>query len=167
MPKENGGWGIRNLNWFSLSLAAKSCWRGLFGEGLWTSVLKKKYLKGIDLTSWIRKNESKFSVASIIWKNFMNSLPLIKIWLAWSVGSGKQVILGLDPFIGGNALCTLSGPLIKHLNNVHIFTLAQAAYPYASGNNPCWIDTNRLRLSGEMATEWDNFLIMLWSSYLF
>jgi hypothetical protein len=40
-PKESGGWGIRNIFWFSQSLAAKSCWRGLFGKGLWSELLKK------------------------------------------------------------------------------------------------------------------------------
>jgi hypothetical protein len=163
-PKEYGGWGIRNLYWFTQSLAAKSCWRGIFRKGLWNSVLKKKYLKGIDLTSWLRKNECKFPVASIIWKNFMNSLPLIKRWLAWSIGCGKQVILGLDPFIGGNTSFSLSGPLIHHLNNVHIFSLAQAAIPNGVGTNQCWLEANHLGLSGEMATEWNNFLIMLRSS---
>jgi hypothetical protein len=65
-PKKNGGWGIQNLYWFAQSLAAKSCWRGLFGKGFWNSILKKKYLKGIDLTSWLRKDDYKFPVASII-----------------------------------------------------------------------------------------------------
>jgi hypothetical protein len=40
----------------------------------------------------------------------MNSMPIIKRWLAWLIGCGKQVILGLDPFIGGNASFRLSGP---------------------------------------------------------
>jgi hypothetical protein len=50
-PKHFGGWGIKHISWFAQSLAAKSCWRGLFGSGLWNSVLCKKYLKGIDLIS--------------------------------------------------------------------------------------------------------------------
>ena len=31
-PKHLGGWGIKHISWFSQSLAAKSCWRGLFGS---------------------------------------------------------------------------------------------------------------------------------------
>jgi hypothetical protein len=54
-PKENGGWGIRNIFWFAQSLAAKSCWRGLFGNSLWIHILKRKYLKEVDLTSQLRK----------------------------------------------------------------------------------------------------------------
>jgi hypothetical protein len=68
IPKENGGWGIRNIFWFAKSLAAKSCWRGLFGNSLWSQILKGKYLKGVDLTSWLRKEDCKFPNASIFWK---------------------------------------------------------------------------------------------------
>jgi len=50
-PKEFGGWGIKHMKWFALSLAAKTCWRGLFGSNLWNMVIIKKYLKGIDITS--------------------------------------------------------------------------------------------------------------------
>jgi hypothetical protein len=70
IPKEFGGWGIRNIFWIAKSLAAKSCWRGIFGNSLWSQILKGKYLKGVDLTSWIRKGNFKFPNASIIWKNF-------------------------------------------------------------------------------------------------
>jgi hypothetical protein len=151
-PKDNGGWGIQNLYWFAQSLSAKSCWRGLFGKGLWNLVLKKKYLKGIDLTSWLHKEEYKFPVASIIWKNFMGSLPIIKRWLAWSIGCGKQIMIGLDPFIGCNASFRLSDSLIQHLNNLHIFSLAQATLPNAPGTQQSWLEADHLGLSGEMAT---------------
>ena len=63
-PKENGGWGIRNIFWFANSLVAKSCWRGLFGNSLWSQILERKYLKGVDLTSWLRKEECKYPNAS-------------------------------------------------------------------------------------------------------
>eukprot|EP00253_Pinus_taeda_P008941 PITA_08941 len=39
-PKEWGGWGIKNLNDFSTSLAAKSGWRLITSENLWTRVVK-------------------------------------------------------------------------------------------------------------------------------
>jgi hypothetical protein len=151
-PKERGGWGIKNISWFTQSLAAKSCWRGLFGKGLWNSILNKKYLKGLDLISWLRREEHKFPVASIIWKNFMFSFPIIKRWLAWSIGSGNRVILGYDPFIGCNSSYKLSGPLIQHLNSLNIYSLAQAALPNDSGTNQRWYEANQLGLTGEMKT---------------
>jgi len=151
-PKDNDGWGIQNIFWFAQSLVAKSCWRGLFGKGLWNRVLKKKYLKGIDLTSWLCIEEYKLPVASIILKHFMNLLLVIKRWMAWSIGNGKQVIIGLDPFIGSNDSYRITGPLIKHLNKLHIFSLTQATFPFEVGLKKEWIETNHLGLTIELAT---------------
>jgi hypothetical protein len=94
----------------------------------------------------------------------MASLHIIKRWLAWLIGCGKQVILGMDPFIGDNASYRLLGPLIQHLNNQHIYTLAQVAAPNDVGNNQRWLEAIHLGLTREMATEWSNFLLVLKSS---
>jgi hypothetical protein len=120
-PKDYGGWGIKNISWFAQSLAAKSCWRGLFGTGLWNTVLNKKYLKGVDIISWLRREDHNSQGTSIIWKNYMCSFPIIKRWLAWEIGSGNRVILGHDPFIGCNSSFKLSDPLIQFLNSLSIF----------------------------------------------
>jgi hypothetical protein len=77
------------------------------------------------------------------------------------VGCGKQVILGMDSFIEGNASCILSGPLIQHLNNLHVFSLAHVALQYDVGTNQVWLEANHLGLLGELATEWSNFLLVL------
>jgi hypothetical protein len=58
----------------------------------------------------------------------------------------------------------LSTSLIQHLNNRHIYTLAQAALPDVPGFTQRWIDANQLGLSGDLATEWNNFLLILKSS---
>jgi ribonuclease HI len=167
LPKESGGWGLRNLKWFSLSLATKSCWRGLFGDGLWSKVLRKKYLKGIDVPSWIKRNDFKHSVASVIWRNLMTTMPIILRWTAWTVGCGKQISLGMDAFVGGNDRCFLSHPLISHLHNLNIFSLAQAALPNNSTSSTVWIDSKQLNLSGELALEWDNFILAIRSNGIY
>ena len=38
-PKEHGGWGIKNLPWFSLALRLKTFWRILHSKGLWYQFL--------------------------------------------------------------------------------------------------------------------------------
>eukprot|EP00253_Pinus_taeda_P025385 PITA_25385 len=43
-PKAWGGWGIKRLPDFSLSLAAKSGWRLITMENLWTKVIRRKYI---------------------------------------------------------------------------------------------------------------------------
>jgi hypothetical protein len=125
-PKHLGGWGIKHIPWFALSLAAKSCWRGLFESNLWSTVLRKKYLKGMDLTSWLRKDVHPTKNTSIIWKNLILSLPIIKRWLAWEIGTGQRTLLGRDPFIGCGDNYQLSTPLLHALNSQNIFMLSQA-----------------------------------------
>ena len=53
-PKENGGWGIKNLNWFSIALRLKNLWMVLQNKGLWHQVIISKYLKNNPVVSWIR-----------------------------------------------------------------------------------------------------------------
>jgi hypothetical protein len=133
-PKQFGGWGIKHLPWFAQSLAAKSCWRGLFETSLWNTILRKKYLKGIDIVSWLRNDVHTMQSSSIIWQNLMHSLPIIKRWLAWEIGTGQCIVLGRDPFIGCNDFYQISTPLLQFLNSHHIFTLAQATAVDSSGS---------------------------------
>jgi hypothetical protein len=87
----------------------------------------------------------------------MCSLPIIKRWLAWEIGSGNRVVLGRDPFIGCNSNFKLSTPLIQFLNNSSIYTIAQAVVPDGSGTNHKWLESNQLGLSDGLKTEWENF----------
>jgi hypothetical protein len=43
-PKNKGGWGIINIFHFNKALAANSLWRVLTKEGIWSTVIKDKYL---------------------------------------------------------------------------------------------------------------------------
>ena len=53
-PYEFGGWDIKNLDWFNLSLRLKSCWIVLNGKGIWSHIIKHKYLKYIPVDDWVR-----------------------------------------------------------------------------------------------------------------
>ena len=94
----------------------------------------------------------------------MASLHIIKCWLASHIGCGKQVILGMDRFIGDNVSFRLLGPLIKHINNQHIYSLSQVATTNDVGNNQSSLEAIHLTLTGELATEWSNFLSLLKNS---
>ena len=41
-PKIHGGWGINNIYDLGTTIALKSLWRSLYGNGLWSSVMKQK-----------------------------------------------------------------------------------------------------------------------------
>jgi hypothetical protein len=53
MPKELGGWGIKNIYWSCISLAAKSLWRMIHNKMLWGRVMTSKYLSGMTIIEWI------------------------------------------------------------------------------------------------------------------
>eukprot|EP00253_Pinus_taeda_P014847 PITA_14847 len=87
-PKEWGGWGIKNLNDFSISLAAKSGWRIISSENLWTRVVKRKYIDPMPLDNWIRDPNKKGRNISI------EKIGHSSIWgQAWKTGED----LDLDP----------------------------------------------------------------------
>lgn len=124
-PKNKGGWGIRDLNLFNKALASKSLWRALFHDGIWSVTMRRKYLKGVDVVSWLRsKKHFAFQIASIIWKNILTTLLVVKRWIAWKVGTGTRVLLGLDPFLGGGSGFILSKELLPHLQSRSLYYLA-------------------------------------------
>jgi hypothetical protein len=104
-------------------------------------------------------NDFNLFVDPFIWRNFMIAMPIILKWTAWTVGCGKQISIGLNAFIGGNYLCFLSSPLIHHLHNKNIYLLAQASNHNVSTSQIVSIDSNQLKLIGELALEWDNFIL--------
>ena len=65
-PKENGGWGIKNLHWFSIALRLKNFWMVLQNERLWHDVLMGKYLKYLSVVAWLRGKKFNFCGVSII-----------------------------------------------------------------------------------------------------
>ena len=53
-PYDRGGWNILNLEWFSLALRLKCFEMVLFGNGIWSHIIKFKYLKNRLIVEWIR-----------------------------------------------------------------------------------------------------------------
>lgn len=125
-PKEWGGWGIKNLTDFSLSLAAKSGWRTINMENLWTKVVKWKYIDPVPLEEWIRNPNKKGRNASVVWKATTEAFKVIEQGLAWQVGNGENLRIGKDPWVGCNGNFALSPGLIRHLEFKDILFLSQA-----------------------------------------
>ena len=67
---------------------------------LWGKVMVLKYCPKSSILEWIRKLDKSHKNGSIGWKPFMLSFPLIKDWLAWNVGDGKQIWIGEESWIG-------------------------------------------------------------------
>jgi len=154
-PKYLGGWGIRDINLFNKALVAKSMWRVFFHQGLWSLIMRKKYLKGLDVVTWLKKHTLVFKIASLVWRNLMTTLPIIKRWLTWKVGSGQRILLGMDPFVGGGSFYKLSDNIVSSLHSNGKFTLAHINKEAFCSN---WLTGQDLNLAGKEALEWSCFL---------
>ena len=75
-------------------------------------LMKDKYLKGKTMDEWVRLEPKIFSNVSNFWAILVIDFPLLAKCLAWTIGHGKNLKLGLDPWIGGSNLYILSDVLI-------------------------------------------------------
>jgi hypothetical protein len=93
----------------------------------------------------------------------LDSLPLLKNWLAWSIGNGKSVFIGQDPFIGCGSSYKLSPDLLAHLSSMQIYTIAHISHSsqYNLSGSHDWLDASYLNMEGSLALEWRNYIMNL------
>ena len=70
-PVEFGGWDIKNLEWFGISLRLKSMWQLLTSTGTWSGIITHKYLKNRPLEDWIRGQNFSIVGTSYFWNGFI------------------------------------------------------------------------------------------------
>ena len=73
-PTSHGGWGIKHLPSFSLSLRMKSFWLAVHSKGIWNLLITTKYMKNKSFHLWLREKHFIFNNASIIWKGFIATI---------------------------------------------------------------------------------------------
>jgi hypothetical protein len=64
--KNKGGFGILNLRWMNISLLTKWLWKLEMEEGLWQTIVRKKYMKGKPLCV-LKKNKETLSFGEASW----------------------------------------------------------------------------------------------------
>ena len=128
-PKDFGGRGILYFPWFSIALRAKNFWLVLHNNGLWHRVLISKYLKQYSIASWLRVKNFSTQQVSVFWKGFIHTLPWIGKHLAWHVGNGKDILLGIDPIIGTQPYPELSSDFRDYLDDMGIAYLLMLTTP--------------------------------------
>eukprot|EP00253_Pinus_taeda_P008844 PITA_08844 len=158
-PKEWGGWGVKQLADFCQSLAAKSGWRIVEAENLWTRVVKRKYIDPTPIENWIRSPNKKGRNCSVIWKATLDAFKIIERGLAWKVGNGECVRIGKDPWVGCNEHYALSPGLLEQLDSKGIKMLQQIENPglssiWAQG----WKSAEHLDLDVLWRDEWNVFI---------
>jgi len=99
-PKNDGGWGLKNIYLFDQALVTKSLWWLLFNEGLWGKIMQQKHLKSLTLEQWIRCEPKSIWGASNIWKRTVCAFHVLGYWVAWKIGGRTRIRLGEDPWVG-------------------------------------------------------------------
>jgi hypothetical protein len=107
MPKLLGGWGLKNIQDFSIALAAKMGWRLIQSDNLWSKVVTQKYISLDSVVEWIRRPTHSFQNGSIMWKALAKSFLVISqgIFLG---RSKKETPLGLVEIHGRAAMVSIS-----------------------------------------------------------
>lgn len=95
----------------------------------------------------------------MVWKALMTSYPHIFNWLAWKVGDGRQVILGKDPFIGGDKVYKFSSELRQALA-VREFTYLHDVKNnlYSQLHQNFWMTTTGLGIRDALTEEWSYYI---------
>ena len=98
----------------------------LLNEGLWHRVNLSKYLKMHLVVSWLRGKHFSIHGVSIFWRGFLQTLPWLGIFLAWKVGNGENVQIGIDPMIKILHTFTWPAGFCDFLEDLDIVTHSQA-----------------------------------------
>jgi ribonuclease HI len=164
-PKSMGGWGLKNLSLFHKALSTNTFWRLLTIPGLWSTVIKAKYLHHLPVHIWIRYAEVHPSTGSPTWKNFSSTLPIILKWLSWHPGDGHLIEVGNDCILGLGRKAILSSSLRAHLHDKSLHFLHQFHRPTLTGPlGDSWLSGLDLQLDPIYRTEWDEFTHQLKAS---
>ena len=67
-------------------------------DNIWTSVMINKYIEPLLLEDQICAPDKSHAGGSIFWKAVIKSFDVIGGGLAWSVGNGRNIRIGEDPW---------------------------------------------------------------------
>lgn len=157
-PKHLGGWGIRNIFLFNSALVTNSVWCVLTKDGVWSKVIKDKYIPHCSIVTWLRSTTSTVLSASQTWRNLLKSLHLITHWLSWRPGSDHLVQVGIDSILGLGQVSFFTSHLLSELRRNHVVYLYQAIGVGRSRIlSDYWKTGEELGLVGILVKEWDAY----------
>jgi hypothetical protein len=99
-PKGSRRVGLKKYSFLCQSLVAKSLWLVLTKKILWSGILVQKYIAPGSIIDWIRRENKSIHNVSNQWKTLSLSFLVIGSYLAWRVGDGSLVRIGVDAIMG-------------------------------------------------------------------
>ena len=105
------------------------------------------------MVNWLRKNHFCTRGVSVFWRGFIQIIPWIGRYIAWQVGNGKDIQIGVDPLIGNTHSFLLPEGLRTYLEDLDISSLAQAHNSLPDAHS-YWYSADELLLDGEWKKAW-------------
>lgn len=134
---------------------------GNMDNGLWSSVIRVKYLKTYNSTQWLRHHHLCLSRASAVWTSIGKSIAYVKKGIKWKIGNGTELLVGVDPFIGDKGIYRLPRDLIAELHNRRLMVLSQFFISGRDVPSECWRSAADLNLPLRWHMEWDRYVTKL------
>ena len=106
--------------------------------------------------AWLRGKKFLSCGVFAILKGFLLSLPWLGRHLAWQVGNGENVLLGIDPIVGVSDSLMIPQGLHEYLEDLDIVTLAQARNSLPNAHK-YWFTADELCVSGVWKDAWNYF----------
>lgn len=167
LPKKWGGWGIKRLENFSTSLAAKLVWKLIILHSCWTKVSTSKYIAPQRLMDWLRQPQWNFVDISIIWKAVLESMSLIQGGLTWRIHSGASVRLWIDPYIKFGNTHRLPDELKTHLIAKGITYISHIANrEHSTFAQQAWKSGRALQIPKPWQQQWKEYTDALTESHI-
>ena len=106
------------------------------------------------MIEWLHDKKFCTRGVSVFWRGFIQIIPWIGQYLAWQIGNGKSIQVGVDPLIGNTHTYLLPEGLRSYLEDLDIISLAQARNTLPDAH--CyWYSTDELLLEGEWKSAWN------------
>ena len=122
----------------------------------------------MEITDWIRSPNKTFKNGSVGWKSMVLAFPLIGTWIAWEIGNGKSIRIGLEPWAGAGEDYRLPQLVLNKLGEqrCHKLTNAQVQIPDYTGRTR-WKEASDFQLEGEDVEYWQYYIKLLETNCLF
>ena len=87
----------------------------------------------------------------------MHTLPWMGTHMAWQVGDGENILLGIDPIVGSQSSFSLLEDLRSYLEDMNICTLSQAQNSLHNAQS-YWLTADDLDLGGSYKITWNAYI---------
>ena len=100
------------------------------------------------MISWLQRKNFSTRGVSAFWRGFIQAIPWLGHHLAWQVGNGRDISIGVDPLIGIPHSYLLPEGLRTYLEDLDITSLARAHNSLPDAQH-YWYTVEELLLDGE------------------